>query len=62
MIARKSWTRQWWDKSRSSYLPVTSVAVLDELSQGEYPNKLAVLALVNGIPLVPVTREIVEIV
>lgn len=62
MLARRIWTRQWWERARSRYLSVTSVAVLDELSQGEYPNKSAVLALVNPLPLVPITQEIVEIV
>ena len=41
---------------------MTSVAVLDELSQGEYPNKPAVLDLVKTLPLVPITQDIVEIV
>ena len=41
---------------------VTSVAVLDELNQGTYPSKTAVLDLVNAIPLVPITQDIVEIV
>lgn len=62
MVARKLWTRQWWEQSGSYYSLVTSVAVLDELRQGTYPNKTAVLDLVNTLPLIPVTQEIVEIV
>ncbi|MBN1876791.1 MAG: type II toxin-antitoxin system VapC family toxin [Anaerolineae bacterium] len=62
MVARRLWTRQWWDQAGEHYVLVTSVAVLDELSQGEYPNQPAVLDLVKAIPLVPITQDIVEIV
>ena len=62
MVARKLWTRQWWDQSEASYALVTSVAVLDELRQGDYPNQTAVIDLVRAMPLIPVTQEIVEIV
>jgi predicted nucleic acid-binding protein len=62
MVARKLWTRQWWEQAEAYYSLVTSVAVLDELQQGTYPNKTAVLDLVNTLPLIPVTQEIVEIV
>ncbi|MFP4395411.1 MAG: hypothetical protein ACLFTI_09125 [Anaerolineales bacterium] len=62
MVARKLWTRQWWDQSEASYALVTSVTVLDELRQGEYSNKTAVIDLVRAMPLIPVTQEIIEIV
>ncbi len=62
MVARRLWTRQWWKQAEVYYSLVTSVAVIDELQQGTYPNKTAVLALVNRLPLIPVTQEIVEIV
>jgi len=62
MVARRLWTRQWWDQAEERYVLVTSVAVLDELSQGEYPHKPAVLDLVKTLPLVPITQDIVEIV
>ena len=62
MVTRKAWTRQWWEHAQSRYVLVTSVAVLDELSQGDYPNQPAVLALMNPFPLIPISQEIVEIV
>jgi predicted nucleic acid-binding protein len=62
MVARRDWTRQWWDEFSQHYLLVTSVAVLDELNQGDYPNKEAVLSLVRNVALVPVTPAIAEIV
>ena len=34
MVARKEWTRQWWNAASKNYFLVTSVTVLDELSRG----------------------------
>ena len=39
LVARKAWTRQWWDHQRHDYILVTSEAVLEELERGDYPNK-----------------------
>lgn len=63
MVARKMWTREWWDQYRTEYTLVTSEAVLEELQNGDYPNKEQVTALVDEIPLVhiePAIRDIVE--
>jgi hypothetical protein len=63
MIARKEWTRQWWDNSSNNFTLVTSVAVLDELSQGDFPIKDKALELIKDLPLVafePAIAEIVE--
>ena len=62
MQARKQWTRQWWDNSHEDYSLVTSIAVLDELNRGEYPNKQQVLELIDDLPLLPVEDAIAEIV
>ena len=62
MVARRQWTREWWEHCRPAYDLVTSEAVLDELSQGDYPNKADAIALVESLQLVPVEQEIVEIV
>jgi len=62
MVARRQWTRQWWDDFSENYSPVTSVAVLDELGSGDYPNKEQVMELVGDLPLVPVEPAIAEIV
>ena len=61
MVARRQWTRQWWDNMQN-YGCVTSVAVVDELGRGDYPNKDAVLKLVSSLPLVPVEPAITDIV
>ncbi len=62
MVARRNWTREWWDKHRQSYLIVTSEAVLDELSYGDYPNKNEVVALVTGTALLMIDDAVAEIV
>ncbi|MGH8056623.1 MAG: type II toxin-antitoxin system VapC family toxin [Candidatus Entotheonellia bacterium] len=62
MIARRNWTRTWWDNRRDAYLVVTSEAVIDELQAGTFPNQDQALALLANIPLVPVEPAIIEIV
>ncbi|MBD2144908.1 MAG: PIN domain-containing protein [Sphaerospermopsis kisseleviana] len=62
MIARKEWTRFWWNTVRQQYEVVTSIAVLDELNKGNFPNKEEVIELLNDIPLIDIEPEIVEIV
>jgi hypothetical protein len=62
MIARRNWTRTWWDSQRHAYELVTSVAVLDELEAGTFPNQDQVLELLAEVPLVPVEPAITEIV
>lgn len=62
MIARRQWTREWWDNYRSLYDVVTSEAVLDELEHGDYLNKADALAFVEPIPLLSIEPEIGEII
>ena len=62
MAARREWTRQWWDEVRDDYMLATSVAVLDELYGGDYPNKDRAIELLSDLPLVSVEPEIAEIV
>ncbi|RKZ38730.1 MAG: hypothetical protein DRQ49_13525 [Gammaproteobacteria bacterium] len=62
IVARRNWTRQWWDESRQNYEIVTSNAVIDELNKGDYPTKANTLELISSIPLLPFEEEITEIV
>lgn len=62
MVARKEWTRQWWNAAREDYLLVTSVAVLDELSRGNFPAREDAIELLSSLPLIPVESAIAEIV
>ncbi len=62
MIARRDWTRDWWDNYRQNYLAVTTEAVLDELTRGDYPNKLQALTLMSDVPLLEIDDSVTEIV
>jgi hypothetical protein len=62
MIARRNWRRDWWDNRRQAYQLVTSVAVIDELQAGTFPNQDRAVALLTDISLVPVEPAIIEIV
>jgi predicted nucleic acid-binding protein len=54
-------TREWWDEERGGYECFISAVVLDELAEGEYPNQAACLQLVDGLPLLAVEPEVIEI-
>lgn len=62
MVARRNWTRAWWDGQRHAYELVTSEAVLDELEAGTFPNQDQALALLAEMPLVSVEPTVIEIV
>jgi len=62
MVARSDWKREWWDERSGEYELLTSVAVIDELSRGDYPSKSQVLGLIENVPLVPIEEPIAEIV
>ena len=62
MIARRNWTREWWNNEREHYQLVTSIAVIEELERGDYPNKEKILNLVADIPLLSINTEIHDIV
>jgi predicted nucleic acid-binding protein len=62
IVARREWTRQWWDAAAGEYALVTSSAVLEELRRGKEARSLDRLALVQHLPLLPVDQGVVEIV
>lgn len=61
MVARQHWTRQWWDDLRQDYRLCTSAAVVDELQKRLHPNQTQKVALLESLPLVDVTREVIEV-
>lgn len=61
MVARREWTRRWWGLAREEHELVTSAAVIDELSGGEYASRGQCLELTRSLPALPVNREIIEI-
>jgi predicted nucleic acid-binding protein len=62
MVARRNWTREWWDTQSRHYELVTSVAVVEELKKDPHPNQKKALSFIQDIPLVPITEEIDSIV
>lgn len=62
MIARRDWTRRFWHDAEKEYSLVTSLAVIDELERGDFPNKQAVIDLVMPLPILPIDESIGEIV
>ncbi len=62
MIARRQWTREWWDKQREHYELVTSLAVIEELKKGNYPMKSKTLSLLSDVPILPIEDAIADIV
>lgn len=61
-MARRQWTREWWDNHRTDFDVLTSEPVLDELEKGQFPQKIDALALVEALPLLDVDVAIVDIV
>lgn len=62
IVARREWTRQWWSTAPERYEMVTSPAVLDEIAAGRVEHGAERLALLAGLPLVPVEEAVAEIV
>ncbi|MFH1707997.1 MAG: type II toxin-antitoxin system VapC family toxin [Planctomycetota bacterium] len=60
MIARRDWTRQWWDQQRRHYECVTSMAVVEELGRGVYPGKADAQKMIATIPVLPLVDSIPE--
>jgi hypothetical protein len=61
-LARKNWTQHWWDFKRGEYDLVTSEAVIRELENGDYPSKKKALALLEGLPILEINYDILELV
>ena len=62
-VARRTWTREWWDeRGKHDFDLVTSQAGIDELSRGNFPGRDDALQLMQDLELLPIVREIEEIV
>ena len=62
IVARRDWTRQWWNRAAEMYELVTSLAVLNELAGGNPERSAERLLLVNELPLLGIEPAIAEIV
>ncbi len=60
-VARMHWTRQWWNNYAATFTLVTSAVVIDELRRGSSDKTRERLALLDGMIILPITDEIVEI-
>jgi len=61
IVARRQWTREWWDMALERYELVTSPAVLDELDGGSPERSRERKDLVRSLPLLPIEPAIAEI-
>ena len=61
MVARRHWTRHWWDRCASQYDLVTSQGVVAELQEGEYEIQAAAIELVADMPQLDVVDDIADI-
>ncbi|AVQ70759.1 MAG: hypothetical protein ACK4YL_01445 [Microcystis sp.] len=55
-------TRKWWSEMSSYYDLYISDAVLQELTNGNYPRKAEIIHLVSRIPLLPPTSALEQVV
>lgn len=62
MVARMNWTREWWDQHRVAYDVFSSTAVVDELRRTGHPRRAEKIALLDAVPLVEPSAEVLEIV
>lgn len=62
MVARRDWTRQWWDRVRADCELMTSPPVVDELERGDFPSREECLRLIAPLPLLAVEPPVLEIV
>lgn len=62
MVARRHWTREWWDNHRLRYNAVTSLPVIGELEAGGHPKRSECLSLIESLPVLVMPDPITEIV
>lgn len=62
MVARRDWTRRWFDVAVTSDRIVSSVAVLDELRRGDFPSRDECLAMLDTIEMLELDDPVFEIV
>lgn len=62
MVARRDWTRRWFDAAVTSDRIVSSVTVLDELRRGDFPGRDECLAMLDTIEMLELDDPVFEIV
>jgi predicted nucleic acid-binding protein len=62
MVARRHWTRHWWDRCARHYRLVTSEGVIAELQEGQYEIQSDAVDLVANLPRLEVVDELADII
>ena len=62
MVARRNWTREWFDFAIRTHELVTSTAVLVELQRGDFPGRIPAIAMISKLTPLTVTPEVEVIV
>lgn len=62
MIARREWTRQWWEMAVKQHQLLISLGVVAELERGDFPGRNDGLELIDNLPILDVTEDVTEIV
>ncbi|MGZ8218246.1 type II toxin-antitoxin system VapC family toxin [Methylomagnum sp.] len=55
-------TRKWWVEMAGFYDLYVSEAILQELKNGDYPNKNKIISLISTLPMLPPVSDIEQIV
>lgn len=62
MVARRDWTRKWFDAAIKTDRVVTSAAVLSELENGDFPGRDLAMTLLDNLELLGIDAAVAEIV
>jgi len=62
MVARRQWTREWFDVARDADEMVTSAAVLEELERGNFPGREGAIQMVEDLTPLQITPSVLNIV
>lgn len=57
-VARRIWTRKWWDEKRADYDLFTSEAVMVELERGEYPHQVEAIEFLRELPVLSIESRV----
>ncbi len=60
-VARKEWTREWWEKYANEFELTSSVAVIDELQQGSCQHTQDRINLLDNVTLLELNQDITDI-
>ena len=58
MVARREWTRNWYDYALNVHDLVTSAAVLTELQKGNFPGKQAAISMIASLTPLAINDEV----